>query len=195
MSFNIPKGSYPTNLLAGDPDCLLDIREIAAELDKKVKAADAAEAAGSRGHSAAGSNTHGGFAPQSGATASKAGMGLFGAVGTCFRKYAEFSGRASRSEYWWFWLFNVLISGIFVALAIPLELPVMYILLCVYQVVVLLPSLAVMVRRLHDTGRSWPFIFLPFIPLVGEIVLIVFLATKGQPNMNRFGPPPVADSK
>lgn len=194
MSFNIPKGSYPTILLAGDPSCRLDIKDLAAVLDKKVRASE--DTGKSDIHGGKSRNTHDGYNPIPGGTSvPRAGKGMFSAVATCFRKYIDFSGRASRSEYWWFWLFNILMCGIFVAVAVPLQLLEMYILLCVYQVVILLPSLAVMIRRLHDTGRNWLFILLPLIPLVGEIVLIVFLASKGQPNMNRFGPPPVYKRK
>lgn len=129
------------------------------------------------------------------------------AVRTVLRKYAVFSGRASRSEYWWFALFNVIVaiatlaidviffgtgestttgtSAAFQANAGPATL--------VSSLVLLLPSLGVAVRRLHDTDRRGWWILLGLIPLIGAIVLIVFYALDSTPGHNRFGPDPKTD--
>ena len=93
-------------------------------------------------------------------------------IRTCFIKYADFSGRASRSEYWWFFLFIVLAMA---ALSY-----VSYALYGVFAIGTLLPSLAAATRRLHDTGRSGWWQLIGLIPLIGWIVLIVFLAQEGS---------------
>lgn len=121
-------------------------------------------------------------------------MSFTEAVKTGFQKYAVFSGRARPSEYWWWVLFNVLV---FVVLAIVLPAgggteSGAEALIGVASLALLLPSLAVTVRRLHDTGRSGWWWFITLIPLVGPIVLIVFLATAGDQGPNKYGPPPAA---
>lgn len=98
-------------------------------------------------------------------------------IGTCFSKYATFDGRASRSEYWWFFLFSFLVS---VATGIVSET-----LSALFSLGVLLPSLAVGARRLHDVDRSGWFLLLWFIPIIGWIVLIVWAVQEGK-EPNRF---------
>ncbi|MER7901141.1 DUF805 domain-containing protein [Streptomyces sp. NPDC096046] len=105
------------------------------------------------------------------------------------KKYAVFSGRARRQEYWMFTLFSVIIS---VVLAIIDAVIGSNILGLIYSLAVLLPSLGVAVRRLHDTGRSGWWILIALIPLVGAIVLIVFLASEGKQEPNKYGPNPKA---
>jgi uncharacterized membrane protein YhaH (DUF805 family) len=104
------------------------------------------------------------------------------------KKYAEFSGRARRREYWMFVLINFLIGcglgilGTFLRGAVVLS--------WIYTAAVFVPSLAVSVRRLHDTGRSGWWLLIGLIPLVGFIVLIVFFAMDGEPGDNEHGPNP-----
>ncbi|MBQ5941959.1 MULTISPECIES: DUF805 domain-containing protein [unclassified Massilia] len=95
-------------------------------------------------------------------------------ISTCFRKYATFEGTASRSEYWWFWLFLVLVS---VGLNIVSEQ-----LSAIFSLATLLPSIAAGARRLHDTDRSGWWQLLMFLPVVGWIVLLVFEVQEGRPN-------------
>jgi uncharacterized membrane protein YhaH (DUF805 family) len=108
-------------------------------------------------------------------------------------EYANFAGRARRTEFWMF----VLVSfGISVVLAIidsvvGLQLGVgVGVLRGLYWLAVLIPSIAVGARRLHDTGRSAWWLLLSLIPLVGTIVLIVFWASEGTPTVNVYGPNP-----
>ncbi|MCS6894578.1 MAG: DUF805 domain-containing protein [Bacteroidia bacterium] len=111
------------------------------------------------------------------------------------RNYAVFSGRARRMEFWMFVLinsiFSLLLSGIDRLMARALEweasIPILN---GIYNLVVFLPSLAVAVRRLHDTGRSGWWILLGLIPCIGPIVLLVFFFQNSQPGTNQYGPNP-----
>lgn len=112
------------------------------------------------------------------------------------KKYAVFSGRARRKEYWMFFLFN----WIFSIAAVLLDNLIgtansnsgYGVISIIYSLAVLLPSLAVGIRRLHDLGKSGWWIFIALIPLVGAIWLIVLYATAGQPVENQYGPDPKA---
>jgi uncharacterized membrane protein YhaH (DUF805 family) len=108
------------------------------------------------------------------------------------KKYAVFSGRARRVEYWTFYLVNCLM-GVAVGIVENMTgsgyrsgLTILY---CLF---ILIPSLAVAVRRLHDTGRSGWWLFIAWVPFVGVIVLIVMLLQDSQPGENRYGPNPKA---
>lgn len=98
-------------------------------------------------------------------------------IRTCFSKYAAFNGRASRPEFWWWFLFTFLAS---LVLSI-----VSQVLAGLFSLGVLLPSLAVGARRLHDTDKSGWFLLLWFIPIVGWIILIVFAVQEAK-EPNRF---------
>jgi uncharacterized membrane protein YhaH (DUF805 family) len=101
--------------------------------------------------------------------------------------YAVFSGRARRSEFWYFGLFNMLIQlglGFFDHF---LRLPLLE---GLYALAILIPSIAVTTRRLHDTDRSGWWQLLLLIPLIGLIVLIVFEFQDSQPGPNRYGANP-----
>jgi len=104
-----------------------------------------------------------------------------------FRQYADFTGRARRTEYWMFALFNAIIA--IVLLLIDYGLGTMF-LNWIYSLAVLVPGLAVGARRLHDTGRSGWWQLLGFIPLIGAIILIVWYATAGHPEPNQWGANP-----
>lgn len=114
-------------------------------------------------------------------------MGVTEAVGSVLGKYAQFSGRARRSEYWW-WTLAVFVVGLvadFVDLAV--HSPLLQIVLFLATV---LPSLAVGVRRLHDTGKSGWFLLVGFIPLVGTILVLVWLCGDSARGANQYGPDP-----
>jgi uncharacterized membrane protein YhaH (DUF805 family) len=119
-------------------------------------------------------------------------MNFQAAVATCFSKYATLAGRASRSEYWYFFLFYLLANAVTAILDTALFRGSGFSPLnSITALVLLAPSLAVGVRRLHDTGRSGWWMLLLLVPLIGQIVLIVWFCTRGDPQPNRFGPPPV----
>jgi uncharacterized membrane protein YhaH (DUF805 family) len=105
------------------------------------------------------------------------------------RQYADFAGRARRKEYWMFTLVSGIISVVLAILDTALMTGLLGVL---YSLAVLLPSLGVGVRRLHDTGRSGWWLLIGIIPLIGWIVLIVFLATDGERQPNIYGPDPKA---
>jgi uncharacterized membrane protein YhaH (DUF805 family) len=106
------------------------------------------------------------------------------------KNYVGFSGRARRTEFWMFALFNAIIAGVLNVLWRMTDVGVFYWLYVLYAVAVFLPSLAVGVRRLHDTNRSGWWILIGLIPIVGAIVLIVFYATEGTRGPNQYGEDP-----
>jgi len=113
---------------------------------------------------------------------------------TVLRKYAVFEGRARRREYWFFVLFYILISVVLAVVDRMLgtydETYGMGALGALFCLGLLIPSIAVGARRLHDTGRSGWWLLIGFIPLIGVIVLIVFFVLDSQPGTNAYGPNP-----
>lgn len=115
-----------------------------------------------------------------------------------FQNYSNFSGRARRSEYWYFRLATAVIFFVFIALAIIVSIigggflgfPVAIGLIALYSLIALIPSLAVTVRRMHDLGKSGWNVLISFIPLVGHIWFLVLLATEGEHGENYYGPDP-----
>ena len=107
-----------------------------------------------------------------------------------FRRYAEFTGRSRRKEYWMFALVNAIVW--LVLYVVGKQSLVLLIILAIYAVAVLVPSLAVTVRRLHDTGRSGWWWLISFVPFVGAIVLLVFLCQDSQAGSNPWGANPKA---
>ncbi|TCK27689.1 uncharacterized membrane protein YhaH (DUF805 family) [Pseudonocardia endophytica] len=121
------------------------------------------------------------------------------------RQYADFTGRARRTEFWMFVLFNAIAIIILTILDNLLGLSsssmgggsivvTSGVLTGIYQLAVLVPSLAVGARRLHDTGKSGWWQLLALIPIVGAIILIVFWATDGHPAPNQYGVNPKQDA-
>jgi uncharacterized membrane protein YhaH (DUF805 family) len=125
----------------------------------------------------------------------------------CFKKYAQFQGRARRSEYWFFCLFHMLAIFALTILGIAIMVPFArnpgfgkflgLIVAGIYFVVGIIPSLSVLTRRLHDTGRSgtWAVFFaigsiIPLINLIATIVHIVFTVQDSQPGTNQYGVSP-----
>lgn len=99
-------------------------------------------------------------------------------------KFADFSGRASRSEYWWFALFNFIISIITSVVGGILGTPIISGLVAL---ALLIPGIAVGVRRLHDIDKSGWWLLIAFVPIIGILVLLYFLVIKGTTGSNRFG--------
>lgn len=95
-----------------------------------------------------------------------------------WKNYATFEGRARRSEFWWPMLFNVILGSV---------LYVIPILGYLFAVAVIIPNLAVVSRRLHDTGRAFGWFLIVLIPVVGPILLLIWWAKEGESGQNRFG--------
>ena len=102
--------------------------------------------------------------------------------------YANFSGRARRSEYWYYVLFNLLICMACLAIVYSVGL-FGIVLFLLYSIVTLIPNLAVAVRRLHDIGKSGIYVLIAFVPLF-NIWLLVMLATEGTRGANQYGEDP-----
>jgi uncharacterized membrane protein YhaH (DUF805 family) len=140
--------------------------------------------------------------PQQLTMASQAHMPFLTAIETCFRKYVVFSGRARRSEYWWFVLFYGLVYGAILLLTfIPAvirtgaglaSLAVLFLVLVLFASLV--PMIAVSVRRLHDTGLSAWWVLLSLIP-IANLAMIPLCLQDSSTNVNKYGPPPKAWSQ
>jgi uncharacterized membrane protein YhaH (DUF805 family) len=118
-----------------------------------------------------------------------------------FMRYADFSGRSRRKEYWLFVLFNILVvisllivSGFLGMLSDDKDVGVgsVVLLLVVYSLATIVPSFAVQIRRLHDQDKSGWFVLLGLVPF-GGIVLLIFMLIEGTPGPNRYGPDPKAE--
>ncbi len=133
-------------------------------------------------------------------------MDFMTAVKTCYSKYATFSGRAARSEFWWFVLFimgmNFILTfvdsflfGTVTTMPGGFEAQTsMPVFSGLFLLASFLPNISVIVRRLHDTDRSGWWYWIVLVPVIGIILLIVWLATRGTPGENRFGPDPLGGS-
>jgi uncharacterized membrane protein YhaH (DUF805 family) len=110
------------------------------------------------------------------------------------KKYADFSGRARRREYWGFVLFNIIISVVLTVCDVVLgtysAAASIGILTGIYALALLIPGIAVSVRRLHDTGRSGWWLLIVLVPLIGAIVLLIFMLIDSQPGQNAYGSSP-----
>ena len=123
-------------------------------------------------------------------------MGFTDAIRTCFQQYATFTGRSRRAEFWWWALFTLIVSiagGLIDQALFPDHFstrnntgPVGGL----FGLIVLLPTLAVTARRLHDIDKSGWWQLLSFIPFVGWIIMVVWTVRDSEPGSNRFGPNP-----
>lgn len=111
-------------------------------------------------------------------------------------KYATFQGRARRKEYWMFALVNFIVILILAILgavlnaASPKATLAVWVVLGVYMLLTVVPCIAVMIRRLHDTNRSGWWFWIQLVPVVGPLILFVFTVLDGTPSLNTFGPSP-----
>ena len=113
------------------------------------------------------------------------------------KHYADFTGRARRREYWFFQLFlflifflAIILNLIFIFLIFKQNLIIPAVFMDIVIMAFITPSLAIAVRRLHDTGRSGCFIFISLIPLVGYFILLYFLCCDSEDAINEYGPSP-----
>ena len=103
--------------------------------------------------------------------------------------YANFKGRDTRPEFWWFYLANVILTYGFFILGGITGASILGLIGLLYGLAVIVPGIAAGVRRLHDTGKTGWLMLVSLIPLVGGIILIVLLAQPGTPGANEYGPP------
>ena len=125
-------------------------------------------------------------------------MNFFDAVKTCFVKYTNFSGRASRSEFWLFVLFTFVVS-LMLGFLDPLIAGVPFMdydevfapLSTIFTIAIIIPSFAVNVRRLHDVNRSGWWLLIE-LTVIGILLILFWCCNKGDEGENRFGPKPIA---
>ena len=111
------------------------------------------------------------------------------------KKYAKFEGRANRTQYWYFVLTEILAFFILVDLCvIPFVNIIAGLALLVLWLGLIVPGIAVAVRRLHDTNRSGWWLLLCFVPFVGSIVILVFMCLEGTKGANKYGDEPVVEN-
>jgi uncharacterized membrane protein YhaH (DUF805 family) len=103
------------------------------------------------------------------------------------KKYTVFTGRAGRSEYWYYILFNLIAV---IILSIIDKFIGHSVLTRLYVLAVLLPSVGVTMRRLHDTGRDSWWICIVLIPVIGHLILVYFMVQDSEPGENKYGPNP-----
>ncbi len=110
------------------------------------------------------------------------------------KKYATFRGRSRRKEYWYFTLFNMIVMLLLMAIDGMIgsfsSKAGIGLLSTIYSLVVIIPGIAVSIRRLHDTSRSGWWLLISFVPIVGGIVLLVFMVQDSKPGENEFGSNP-----
>lgn len=203
MSYNIPEDECPTVFLAGDPTCEVNIQDVKLSLcqiaeqrqrlvaNSTIEEKEIGKNRNSEVHSSSSQNHQNNKSYQS---ADLASLSFLQAVKTCFSKYVSFSGRASKSEYWWFYLFNFMASTIMALIFFASNMnPIPLFCLGLYIIASFLPSISVLIRRLHDTDTSGAFLFFQLIPIAGfvfSIILLYKLCQTGQHTENRYGLPP-----
>ena len=115
-------------------------------------------------------------------------IGFGDAIQICFNKYATFSGRATRAEYWWWYLFTFIVSAVLSWLpSVGIGGSICFGLI---NLALVIPTLAVSWRRMHDIGKGGGYYFINLIPLVGQILWTVWCCKESEPFDNRFGPRP-----
>ena len=116
-------------------------------------------------------------------------MDFWSAVKSVFGQYATFNGRACRSEYWFFHLFNAIVIA--VLRTIDYTMLDLEVLAGIWSLLTLIPMLALNVRRLHDIDRSGWWFLLVFVPVIGWVILLIWACTQGTAGPNRFGADPL----
>lgn len=115
----------------------------------------------------------------------------------CLSKFADFSGRARRREYWTFALVNCLIAMLLLILGLAFgeDSPASNIMVTIFYLIMLVPNLSVSVRRLHDIGKSGWYMFLSLIPLIGGLILLIWSLMDSEPGENQYGKNPKEETE
>ena len=111
-------------------------------------------------------------------------MNFIESIQTCYKKFFDLSGRASKSEYWWFQLYGIIIYGLL--FVFQGDLVLVFSILAIANTI---PLWAAAVRRLHDTDKSGWFVLISFIPFIGFFIIFLLIAD-GSKGKNKFGPKP-----
>jgi len=119
-------------------------------------------------------------------------MNLIESVQKCYKNYANFEGRATRSEFWYFYLFfylTIILGGI---ISSKIDVDAVYGIVAIFLFGSIIPSAALTARRLHDVGKSgwWQVLgFIPYVNIIALIPLIFWFCSEGEKNKNKYGPP------
>jgi uncharacterized membrane protein YhaH (DUF805 family) len=116
-------------------------------------------------------------------------MDFMATVKTCFNKYFVIEGRAPRSEFWWFYLFIIIIMLVAMGLDATMGLPIFNL---IAMLAILAPTICVIVRRLHDHDKSGWWYFITLVPIIGILYILYLFVTRRTEGENRFGPDPLA---
>jgi uncharacterized membrane protein YhaH (DUF805 family) len=116
-------------------------------------------------------------------------MDFITAVKTCFSKYFTIEGRAARSEYWWFYLFTLILTIIANLIDVSMQ-NILFSL--IVTLAILAPSICAAIRRMHDKDKSGWWLLILFVPLIGLLYILYLFVTRGTEGDNRFGPDPLA---
>lgn len=111
-------------------------------------------------------------------------------IKTCFQKFSDFNGRASRSEFWYFYLFAIL--GYFISIFLAIQMSFFFAIAIIFGLIIFVPALAVTARRLHDMGKSgwWQLTaYIPYVGIIASIILLVIFCTEGEKKKNKYGKP------
>ena len=117
-------------------------------------------------------------------------MNFLTSLKTCFQKFSDFKGRASRSEFWYFYLFAIL--GYFISIFLAIQMSFFFAIAIIFGLIIFVPALAVTARRLHDMGKSgwWQLTaYIPYVGIIASIILLVIFCTEGEKKKNKYGKP------
>jgi len=117
-------------------------------------------------------------------------MSFVEAIRSVLTQYVGFSGRARRAEYWYFFLFECIVNFVLSMLGNITDMNFFNILITLFNLAVFLPGLAVCFRRMHDTGKSAWYLLIGLVPIVGQILIMLWFIKDSEPGTNQYGPNP-----
>ncbi len=107
-----------------------------------------------------------------------------------WRRCFNSSGRSTRSEYWWFTFFSLIVSFLLIGVDVFIAKNEVALIYLFYSILAFMPTITVFIRRLHDTGRSGWWFWLQVIPIIGPIIVLIFLCQNSEQNSNKYGANP-----